>query len=148
MTTAYLVAITGAGAFLLTGLITGVWKYLGIRASADATAPVYVDTAHRASLMYSFAALVIAEFTKLTGFTDTVNTWLVSVQIYFFATAILTYVIHGVLKDTDNQMRVPHVLGRATIPKPVMSGFLWLLVIGELGGFTTMFVGFVGTHLL
>lgn len=148
MTTAYLVAVTASGGFLLTGLITGVWKYLCIRASDDATAPLYVDTAHRASLMYSFAALVIAEFTKLTGFSDFLNTWLVSIQVYFFATAILTYVIHGVLKDTDNQMRVPHVLGNSTIPKSMMSAFLWFLVLGELGGFTTMFIGFVTTHLL
>lgn len=148
MTTAYLVAITASGAFLLTGLMTGVWKYLGIRASDEAKAHYYVDIAHRASLMYAFAALVIAEFTKLTGFSDLVNIWLVSVQIYFFATAIIFYVVHGVLKDTDNQLRVPHVLGKSTVPEPMMSALLWLLVVGELGGFSIMFAGFVNTHLL
>jgi len=148
MTTAYLVAITASGVFLLTGLITGVWKYLGIRASETATAHYYVDVAHRASLMYAFAALVIAEFTKLTGFSDFLNTWLVSVQIYFFASAILFYVVHGVLKDTDNQLRVPHVLGKSTVPEPMMAALLWLLVVGELGGFSVMFAGFVNTHLI
>ena len=148
MTTAYLVAITATGVFLLIGLMTGVWKYLGIRASAEAKAHYYVDVAHRASLMYSFAALVIAEFTKLTGFSDFLNTWLVSIQIYFFATAILFYIVHGVLKDTDNQLRVPHVLGKGTVSQPMMSMLLWALVVGELGGFSVMFAGFVNTHLI
>jgi hypothetical protein len=148
MTTAYLTAIAFSGVFLLTGLVTGVWKYMCIRASDDALAPHYVDTAHRASLMYAFAALIIAEFSKLTGFSDLRNTWLVSIQMYFFATAILFYVVHGVLKDTDNILRVPHVLGKGTVPGPMIAGFMWLLVIGELGGFATMFGGFVYTHLL
>jgi hypothetical protein len=148
MTNAYLVAITASGVFLLAGLITGVWKYLCIRSSDDATAPYYVDTAHRAALMYAFAALVIAEFTKLTGFSDLRNTWLVGIQMYFFANAILFYIIHGVLKDTDNQLRVPHVLGKGTVPQPMMTAFMWFLIVGELGGFATMFGGFVYTHLL
>ncbi len=148
MTTAYLIAITASGAFLLTGLVTGVWKYLCIRASAEATAPHYVDTAHRASLMYAFAALIIAEFTKLTGFSDFLNSWLVGIQMYFFATAILFYIIHGVLRDTDNQLRVPHVLGQGTVPQPMMTALLWFLIVGELGGFATMFAGFMNTHLL
>ena len=49
-------SIVAAGVFFLTGLLTGVWKYLQIRASEEAEAHPYVDIAHRSSLMYSFAA--------------------------------------------------------------------------------------------
>lgn len=143
MSQAYLTAITCSGAFLLAGLLTGVWKYLCIRASDEAVAPHYVDIAHRAALMYSFATLVIAEFTKLTGFSDGLNVFLVSVQVFFFGSAILLYVVHGILNDTDNQLRVPHVMGRMTIPPLAMTGLLGLLIIGEVGGFGTMFVGFI-----
>ena len=58
--------IVAAGVFFLTALLTGVWKYLQIRASENATAHPYVDIAHRASLMYSFAALLLAEFAVIS----------------------------------------------------------------------------------
>ena len=54
------VALAGSGIFLMAGLLTGVWKYAKIAQSPSATAPVYVDIAHRAALMYAFASLVIA----------------------------------------------------------------------------------------
>ena len=143
MSQAYLVAMTATGAFLLAGLVTGTWKYLAIRGSEEARAPAYVDIAHRAALMYSFATLILAEFTKLTGFSDATNVFLVSVQIFFFASAILLYVVHGLLDDTDNQLRIPHVMGRMTIPPIVMTALLGVLIVGELGGFGAMFAGFI-----
>ena len=54
--TAYQLAIVAAGVFFLTALLTGIWKYLEIAASEDGLAHPYIDTAHRASLMYSFAS--------------------------------------------------------------------------------------------
>ncbi len=59
-TPAVALAILGSGFLLLVGLFTGVWKYTAIRASEKSRAPYYVDIAHRASLMYSFSALVLA----------------------------------------------------------------------------------------
>jgi len=54
MTGADELARFACGAFFLVGLVTGVWKYRGMATSAEAVAPVYVDIAHRASLMYAF----------------------------------------------------------------------------------------------
>lgn len=31
--------------------------------------------------------------------------WVVAVPLLFFASAIMTYIIHGLLRDTDNQLQ-------------------------------------------
>ena len=64
--TAHTLAILSAGVFFLVALLTGVWKYLQIRDSEDAQAHPYVDVAHRASLMYSFAAMLLAAFIEIS----------------------------------------------------------------------------------
>ena len=135
---------TACGIFFLTGLITGVWKYYHIHSSKEAQAPVYVDIAHRASLMYSFAALVLAKFVELSPYSETVTFWSAAAPIVFFALAISTYLIHGVLKDTDNQMKKPHRLGAYTLPNWVVVTFMVALIIAEIGGFGVLFVGFLG----
>jgi hypothetical protein len=98
----------GCGGLFLTGLITGVWKYRAMFASPEATAPVYVDICHRASLMYAFACLVLAEFAGLSAWNATVNLIATATPILFFALAVASYAIHGFLRDTDNQLQRPH----------------------------------------
>ena len=128
----FVLAIMASGTFLLTGLVTGVWKYLQIRKSPDAQAHVYVDIAHRASLLYSFAALVIAKFVELSVFSDTTNLVAATFPVVFFAIAIGTYIVHAVLDDTDNQFRDPNML--TTVG-------MWALIVSEIGGFAVLFVG-------
>ncbi len=60
------VALWSCGLFFLTGLLTGVWKYIQIRGSEKARAHYYVDVAYRASLMYAFACLVLERFASLS----------------------------------------------------------------------------------
>jgi uncharacterized protein with PQ loop repeat len=145
MALSLLFTYTACGIFFLTGLITGVWKYYHIHSSKEAKAPVYVDIAHRTSLMYSFATLVFAKFVELSPYSETVNFWSAAAPIVFFALAISTYVIHGILKDTDNQMEKPHKLGKATLPNWVVLSFMVALIIAEIGGFGVLFVGFLST---
>ena len=146
MTPAYKIAITACGTYFIVGLLTGVWKYRKIMASPDAAAPVYVDVAHRAALLYSFACLLIAEFTKWTGFSDELNSALVAVQVIYFGLAMLPYIVHGWLNDTDNQLKPPFRLGKRELPGWLISSFMVTLVIAELGGFAVMFAGFVRTQ--
>lgn len=146
MTPAYKIAITACGTYFLVGLLTGVWKYRKIMTSPDATAPIYVDIAHRAALLYSFACLLIAEFTKWTGYTERVNSILVAVQVVYFGLAMLPYIVHGWLNDTDNQLKPPFRLGNGELPGWLISSFMVTLVIAELGGFAVMFAGFVRTQ--
>ena len=138
-------ALTGAFVFFMTGLLTGVWKYRGIMASEDAQAPYYVDIAHRASLQYSFAAILLAVFAHYSAFSASVNAFAAAVVLFYFAFAILTYIIHGVLRDTDNQLRRPHVLGRGTLPGSVMRVSMWLLITGEIGGTAVLGIGALRT---
>lgn len=145
MAPSLLFTYTACGIFFLTGLTTGIWKYYHIHASEDAQAPVYVDIAHRSSLMYSFAALVLAKFVELSPYSETVNFWAAAAPIAFFALAISTYVIHGVLRDTDNQMKRPHTLGAFTLPNWVVITFMVSLIIAEIGGFGVLFVGYLST---
>ena len=53
-------AVLFSGVFLWVGMLTGVWKYYQIRHSAQARAHYYVDIAHRSSLLYAPASLIIA----------------------------------------------------------------------------------------
>mgnify|MGYP006897788693 FL=1 len=53
-------AILFSGIFLWVGMLTGVWKYLQIRNSAQSRAHYYVDIAHRSSLLYAPAAIILA----------------------------------------------------------------------------------------
>ncbi|HMB41742.1 MAG TPA: hypothetical protein VKM37_07150 [Balneolaceae bacterium] len=145
MAPSLLFTYTACGIFLLIGLLTGVWKFYHIHASKEAQAPVYVDIAHRSSLMYSFATLVVAKFVELSPYSETVTFWSAAAPILFFALAISTYVIHGVLKDTDNQMKKPHKLGKFTLPNWVIITFMVALIIAEIGGFGILFVGFLST---
>ncbi len=134
MTLAEQISLSAAFGFLMTGLLTGIWKYRHIATSADATAPAYVDIAHRASLMYSFAAVVLAQLAAASAFSDRVNTVAAVSALSFFAFAILSYLIHGILQDTDNQLRRPHRLGATTLPGWLMALSMWLLIVAEVGG--------------
>jgi hypothetical protein len=141
--TAAVFALLASGAFFMTGLLTGVWKYRHMWKSDDAETPYYVNTAHRASLLYAFASLVLYHFVVYSPWSPTVNLVSVVAPIFFFGFAVTTYVIHGALRDTDNQFEEPHVLGRFELPPFVLRGSMWLLIVGEIGGFGVLFVGVV-----
>lgn len=140
---AALLAVFAAGIFFLNGLITGVWKYVQIRVSDEAKAHPYVDIAHRASLLYSFAALLIAVFAELSSFPSWVNVAAAACPLAFFAFAISAYMMHGMLRDTDNLFATPHRLGRGTVAKSAVTGFMVALTVAEIGGFAVLFVGFL-----
>lgn len=135
--------LVSAGAFFMTGLLTGAWKYFHIARSPAATAPLYVDIAHRASLMYSFASLLLAVFAALSVYSPMTNLVAAAAPLAFFAMAIGGYVLHGVLQDTDNQMRKPHRVGSLALPRGSIAAYMWLLMAAEIGGFAVLFAGFL-----
>lgn len=136
-------ALLGCGLFFITGLVTGIWKYRSIATSPDAKAPVYVDICHRTALMYTFACLVLAEFARLSVWSPMINTVAVIVPIVFFASAVASYALHGILRDTDNQLERPHRIGQHQIHSAAMSVYIYALIAGELGGFLVLFAGFL-----
>lgn len=141
ITCASRLGLVAAGIFFLSGLLTGVWKYAHIAQRSDAQAPAYVDIAHRASLMYAFAALLLAQFAQISAWPATVNLWASALPLAFFALAIGGYVLHGVLGDTDNQFRRPHMMGAWRLPQHALAAFMVLLVLAEIGGFVVLFAG-------
>jgi TRAP-type C4-dicarboxylate transport system permease small subunit len=132
--TAYQLAIVSAGLFFLNALLTGVWKYLEIRASDDARAHPYVDIAHRTSLLYSFAALLIASFVEISQLPARVEFVATAFLVAYFALAIGSYMVQGARKATDNQLRDA---------SPAVGWFMWTLIVAEIGGFCVLFYGVV-----
>ncbi len=134
MTLAEKLCLTAAFIFFMTGLVTGIWKYRCMATSSNASAPRYVDVAHRSSLMYSFAALLLGWFAGYSMLPAWLNTAAAASALGFFALAIGTYLVHGVLRDTSNQLRKPHRLGSTTLPPWVIHSFMIVLVVAEVGG--------------
>lgn len=141
MTSAVQLAQISCGAFFLTGLATGAWKYRAMIADPDGAAPAYVDICHRAALMYAFACLVLAEFARLSAWPPMVNLIAVAAPVIFFASAVGTYAVHGVLRDTDNQLRRPHRLGRGHVHGGVVGLYIHALIVGEVSGFLVLLTG-------
>lgn len=135
--------LLAAGLFFFNGLLTGVWKYLCMSRSPDAVAPVYVDIAHRTSLMYAFSAILLREFVPYSPLGPVGTLWAAGIPLLFFALAIASYMLHGILRDTDNQLRSPHRLGHRTLPGVAIHAFMWALVAGEIGGFSILLWGFL-----
>jgi hypothetical protein len=131
--------LLAAGLIFLLSLVLGVWKYRQMASSENHLAHPYVDIAHRAALLYSFAALLLAVFVELSGWPTWVNLTASMVVVAFFVIAIVTYIGHGMKRDTTNQFENP---GRG-----VHAGML-ALIVAEIGGFTVLLTGFVAAQLL
>jgi heme/copper-type cytochrome/quinol oxidase subunit 2 len=131
--------LLAAGLIFIWALLLGVWKYRQIAASPEAQAHVYVDIAHRAALLYSFATLLIAVFVELSDWSTAVNAIAAFGPIFFFVAAIAGYCVHGFRRDTDNQFRDPV---RGT------HAFMWALIVVEIGGFAVLLAGFAAGQIL
>ena len=133
--TASRIALSASGIFFMIGLLTGLWKYLCMRQSQKAEAPYYVNTAHRAALMYAFAAQLLAVFAAISAFSDTFNTIAVIFPLLFFAIAIFHYINLGLITESNNSLR-----DFADRQKDYL--ILNILAASEIGGFTVLLVGF------
>lgn len=92
--------------------------------------------------MYAFACLVLERFAMLSAWSNAVNTAAVLASVVFFALAVGSYILHGWLRDTRNQLQSPHKLGRVHVPGAPMLVFMLLLILAEVGGFLVLFAGF------
>lgn len=141
MSLAEKISISSAIFFFVVGLVTGIWKYIEIARSEKATAPVYVDVLHRATLLYSFACMILFALSGLSVYSDTINTASVLAVVVFFVFANSTYLIHALLKDTDNQFEKPYRLGPLKLPGFLIHGSMIALIAGELGGTLVLAMG-------
>jgi preprotein translocase subunit SecG len=133
------ITLLAAGLIFLLALVLGVWKYRQIMTADDHRAHPYVDIAHRAALLYSFATLLLAVFVELSAWPAWVNLTAAAVVVFFFVAAILGYVSHGARRDTVNQFENPSRGLEVTMV---------LLIAGEIGGFGVLLAGFVAGQLV
>ena len=133
-----IVTILAAGLIFLLALVLGIWKYRQIATAENHLAHPYVDIAHRAALLYSFATMLVAAFVELSAWPTWVNLTAAMVLVFFFVAAIFEYIVHGMRRDTTNQFEHP-----TTALTVGMVG----LIIGEVGGFAVLLAGFVAGQL-
>ncbi|MBV9960380.1 MAG: hypothetical protein JO360_18280 [Acidobacteria bacterium] len=138
MNPAIKLSLAASGIFLLTGLLSGILKYSRIMSSAEHRAPVYVDIAHRAALLYSFASLVIARLLEYSPYSVRVQFWAAAVPLAFFAITIAGYIAHGLKDDTDNIFRERNF---------TTTWYMYALILGEVGGFAIILWGFLSTQV-
>jgi hypothetical protein len=138
LSTATVITLLAAGLIFLLALILGIWKYRQMAVTADHLAHPYVDIAHRAALLYSFATLLVAVFVQLSAWPIWVNLTAAMVLVFFFVVAIASYIQHGLRHDTTNQFEHPG---------PGLHAGMAALIIGEVGGFSVLLSGFIAAQL-
>jgi hypothetical protein len=135
---ATIVTILAAGLIFLLALVLGIWKYRQMATSDDHLAHPYVDIAHRAALLYSFATMLVAVFVELSAWSTWVNLTAAMVLVFFFVAAIFEYIVHGIRRDTTNQFEHPTT---------ALTVGMVALIIGEVGGFAVLLAGFIAGQL-
>lgn len=139
MNLAIKITLLWSGLFLLAGMLIGIVKHQRMLKSEDHTAPAYIDIAHRASFLYSFAMLVIAKLLEYSPYSEAFQLAASGVVIAFMSVTIVGYFTHGLLNKTDNLF---HKRNFST------TWYVYLLTIGEIGGFAVILWGFITTQLL
>ncbi len=137
------IAIVFSGLYLWVGMLTGVWKYYQISYSAHARAHYYVDIAHRSSLLYAPASLILAVLAYFSDWNEDINLSFVLINLFFFSFAILSYILHGMLQDTSNQFKKPHQLGAFNIPRFLMFLAMIGLIVAEIVGTGGLLLGVI-----
>ena len=139
MNLAVKISLLFSGLFLLSGMLTGVWKYAKTMSSDEHRAPAYVDIAHRASFFYSFASLVIARLVEFSPFPEYWQLVIVAAPLSYFLLTVAGYVKEGFLNRTENIFAERNF---------ITTWFMYGLIAGEIGGLTLILGGFVYTQFL
>jgi len=137
MTLAVKICLLFSGLFLLTGMSVGILKYVFMMRSEEHQAPAYIDIAHRASLLYSFAALVMAKLIEFSPYSQTVQIIIAIVPLTFFALTIFQYVKLGLQRQEQTQFSERNF---------VTTWFMYALIVGEIGGIALILLGFIQTQ--
>jgi hypothetical protein len=131
------IVIFGAGLIFLLALALGVWKYHQMATSETHLAHPYVDTAHRAALLYSFAALLVATLVEFSGWSQTVNLACAGVLLAYFVITIVLYMWLGWQEGPGNQW---------TEPMPGRNAYMFVLIAAEMGAFGVLLAGFAAAR--
>lgn len=139
MSLAIKISLLASGLFLLTGMLIGVLKYQRMLTRSTHTAPVYVDIAHRAAFLYSFAMLVIARLLEYSPYSERVQVGATALVLVFLVLTVGGYLAHGLKEDTDNLFRERNF---------TTTWYMYMLIAGEIGGLSIILWGFISTQII
>jgi hypothetical protein len=139
MNLAVKISLLASGLFLLAGMLIGILKYHRVLTRETHTAPVYIDIAHRAAFLYSFAMLVIAKLLEYSPYSERVQLGASGLVLLFLALTIAGYLAHGLKEDTDNMFR------ERTF---TTTWYMYMLIAGEIGGLSVIIWGFIRTQFI
>ena len=139
MSLAIKISLLASGLFLLGGMLIGVLKYQRMMASAEHRAPIYVDIAHRAAFLYSFAMLVIAKLLEYNPYSTRVQVGAVAMVLLFLVLTVFGYLATGIRNETDNLFRERNF---------TTTWYMYLLIAGEVGGLSIILWGFIQTQFV
>ena len=139
MNAAIKLSLLASGLFLLAGMLLGVLKYRRIMTSTEHRAPVYIDIAHRASFLYSFASLVIAKLLEYSPFPASAQVWIAAIPLFYFAVTVLEYTVLGLRNRTENQFSERNF---------ITTWGMYMLITGEIGSLSAILWGFIQTQLV
>ncbi len=131
------ICLAASGIYLLAGMLVGIIKYRRIMSSREHRAPVYIDIAHRAAFMYSFAALVMAALVQFNSFSERVLTGATGLVLLYFTLTITGYLRHGLRDDTDNMFAERNM---------TTTWFMYTLITAEVGGMAVILWGFLSAQ--
>lgn len=130
-------ALLAAGITLVVAMVLGAWKYREIATTPEHRAHIYIDIAHRAALLYSFALTTLAALIEFSAWSVTSHLVALGVLVFFFWTAVGSYAVHGYLKDTENQAAASDLGTR---------GYMIALIVGEIAATGFILAGFVSAQ--
>ena len=139
MNLAIKISLLSSGLFLLAGMLIGIVKHQRMLKSIDHTAPAYIDIAHRAAFLYSFAMLVIAKLLEYSPYSESVQLGAMGLVLVFLSVTIVGYFSHGLMNKTDNLFR-ERTFSTTT--------YVYMLTAGEIVGLSVIIWGFVSTQIL
>ena len=95
--------------------------------------------AHRAAFLYSFAMLVIAKLLEYSPYSAKVQVGAVAAVLTFLVLTVIGYLSAGIKNETDNLFRER---------KFITTWYMYLLIVGEVGGLSVILWGFISTQLI
>ena len=141
MTLAEKFCLTAAFIFFMTGLLAGIWKYLQMVRSPRTRSRHYVDASHSTSFLYAMAALLLGVFARHSVFPAMVNTISALAALTFFGSTIALNILTGIKSDTISQIKESKQGTPGFSPMWMVSTYMVLLIMSEVGGSTVLGIG-------
>lgn len=139
MNQAIKISLLASGLFLLVGMLIGIVKFQRMLNSDNHMAPAYIDIAHRAAFLYSFAMLVIAKLLEYSPYSVNVQLAASGIVLVFLSVTIVGYFTHGMRNKTDNLFRERNFS---------TTWYVYMLTVGEISGLSVIIWGFISTQFL